>query len=121
MLCSSDVEFRKLMFKNQIQICYSLFLTAVLYLCGCILSTVTAKPMKIKQPIGVHKSSTLPRSFGNTRRGSGDSSPRSSPSSSPYAWRRQNSNPGVKIIMKKIIGVCILSLNNKWICSLGNC
>lgn len=62
-------------------------------------SQVTSKPMKIKQPIGgVHKSNTIPRNFGNTRRGSGESSPRSSPSNSPYAWRRglprQNSTPG---------------------------
>ncbi|XP_060577940.1 spastin-like isoform X2 [Ruditapes philippinarum] len=61
---------------------------------------VTNKPMKMKQPIGgaVHKSNTLPRNYGNTRRGSGESSPRSSPSNSPYSWRRgiprQNSIPG---------------------------
>ncbi|KAL4238170.1 hypothetical protein ACF0H5_002882 [Mactra antiquata] len=49
---------------------------------------VTTKPMKMKQPIGIHKSNTVPRNFGNQRRGSGESSPRSSPSNSPYAWRR---------------------------------
>ncbi|XP_045166158.2 spastin-like isoform X2 [Mercenaria mercenaria] len=69
---------------------------------------VTNKPMKMKQPIGgaVHKSNTLPRNYGNSRRGSGESSPRSSPSNSPYAWRRglprQNSVPGAnKNVLKK--------------------
>ncbi|XP_052769250.1 spastin-like [Mya arenaria] len=62
---------------------------------------VTNKPLKMKQPIGVHKSNTLPRNFGTTpRRGSGDSSPRGSPSSSPHPYRRgldgqpANNSPG---------------------------
>lgn len=51
-------------------------------------TTVASKPMKMKQPMAIHKSNSLPRT--------GPSSPRStsnrsnSPSGSPYAWRKIN-------------------------------
>ena len=69
--------------------------------------SVANKPMKMKQPMSIHKSNSLPRTGSGSPRSTGTgtsntsnttnrSNPRTnSPSGSPYAWRkinRQNSD-----------------------------